>query len=94
MKKNLKSCSKESYNLSHDGNPTPEEVRTSALMRIADATETIAQSYNNLIAERDRFKQWFYEEQAAKTVLIKKVSALKGVITRMKNKGEKNETIC
>ena len=94
MKKNLRKVSKEEFSLSHEGNPTLEEVRTSCLMRIADATETIAENYNALLDERDRYKKWFHEEQAAKTTLIKKVSALKGVIIRLKNKNSipKGET--
>jgi hypothetical protein len=91
MNKNLRKLSKEEFNLPREGNPTLEEVRTSCLMRIADASETIAKNYNALLAERDQYEKWFREEQNAKAILIKRVSALKGVITKLKNKkGEVN----
>ena len=97
MAKNLKQVSKGNYDLSHDGNPKLEEVNTSCLMRIADATELMAQNYNKLLAEREQYKNWHKQECAANAILIKRVSALKGIITRMKNKekGAKNndETI-
>lgn len=89
--KNIKNLTKSGDWQTPADKPSHKDLELSCLMRIADATETIAQNYNNLLAERDRYKKWFYEEQAAKGILIKKVSALKGVITRMKNKGAKSD---
>lgn len=55
-------------------------------MRIADAAELVAQNFGNIIAERDHYKKWYYEEKAKTKKLERSVIALRGVNTRLKNK--------
>lgn len=62
-----------------------EDIQTGCLQRIATATEKMARSYGNLIEERDRYKWLFENERKFANLLQRRVSALRGTITRMKN---------
>lgn len=73
-------------------NGTLNEIDSGSLQRIADATEKMAASYDNLMNNRDLYKRWYEQEQAAKESLTRRVIALRGVITKLKAKlqgGEK-----
>lgn len=65
---------------------TVEEINSGCLQRIADATEKMAMNYTTLLNERDRYYKWYMEQQEVKEKLYRRISALKGVITRMKKK--------
>ena len=69
---------------------TLEVIQVGALQRIADAVELMAQSYKALINDRDYYKRRFDGELKTAKSLSKSVSALKGVITKMKkeNRGK------
>lgn len=63
-----------------------EELQLGAIMRIADATEKIAQNYSSLIEERDRYKRWYNEGSEERRRLERRISSLKGVITKIKKR--------
>lgn len=74
-----------------------DQIQTGALQRIADATEKMAQSYTDLQKEHDRWKQRAINSEAdyerMKANFERRISAINGVITRMKNKGIQKVTI-
>lgn len=45
---------------------TDDRVQIGCLQRIADATESMAKHYMDLIRERDQYLRWFREEQVAR----------------------------
>lgn len=65
-------------------------LRLGAILRIADATEKMAQRHTELIAERDRFYHYWLEAQESSARQSKRISALKGQITKLKKKDQKN----
>ncbi|QDU67692.1 hypothetical protein [Engelhardtia mirabilis] len=65
-----------------------EGINSGSLQRIADATEIMAQSYQGLIDERNRYERLYTAERADTSRLERSNAALRGVITRMKRKGE------
>lgn len=74
-----------------------QTLQTSALLRIADATEMMAQNYAAIIKgrqqaenDRDKFYKWYQEERAKVQRLERRLSAQKGATTRTKNKLVKN----
>jgi hypothetical protein len=68
------------------GNNTTEHINAGSLQRIADATEKMAGSYANLITERDRYKAAHDREVAARQYADRRITALRGVITRLKRR--------
>lgn len=81
----LKQLSRAFYN-SNGENPAHTELQTGALQRIADATELMAKRYQDLIDDRDRYKQNYYSSLAEKDKLYRRIAALQGVITKLKKK--------
>ena len=81
---NLRELSKR--NFSSLNGSTLEAISTGSLQRIADATELMAKNFIALQNDRDMYKRWYYEGNAKNTKLCKQISALKGVITKLKNK--------
>ena len=67
---------------------TLEEINAGSLQRIADATETMAQNYTSLQNDRDWYKKAWKEACDQRDNLWRRISALKGVITRMKKKSQ------
>lgn len=65
---------------------TLEGINAGSLQRIADATEKMAVSYSQLIAERDNYKRWYYEKMERNDSLIRSIIAYRGVITKLKKK--------
>lgn len=61
-----------------------DDIKIGCLQRIADATETMAGNYIALIEERDRYMQWYRQEQSSVAMLERSISAFKGVITKLK----------
>lgn len=68
---------------------TVDELKIGCLQRIADATEVMAQNHRELQANLDMYKRWATERQDKINRLERKVSALRGVITRMKRGGRR-----
>jgi len=63
-----------------------EQINCGALLRIADATEKMAQSYQALIEDRDYYKKRHIECVQEIRSLKKSNSALRGQITKLKKK--------
>ena len=64
---------------------TVEDINSGSLQRIADATELMSQNFIRLQNDRDMYKRWYDKEKEEKERLYRRVSALKGVITKLKN---------
>lgn len=81
-----KDASKINWTSEGDGNGFIGEnkIAVGCLMRIASATESMARSHADLIAEAERFKKWYHEEKARREKLQRQVNAYKGIIKRMK----------
>lgn len=70
--------------LAEDVGINDDSLKVGALMRIADATEMMARNYDQLIAERDRYKRWYEQERQSGQRMFRRINSLRGVITRMK----------
>lgn len=64
--------------------PTIEQLQLGALQRIADATERMAQSHEEILASRDRYKKWYEDAQRARKIDARSAAALRGQITRLR----------
>lgn len=82
------SGSRDMRQLSRDGwtteSRTLEAINCGSILRIADAVEKVAVRHTELMADRDRFKRWYEQEQAQCSQLALQVRALKGQITKLK----------
>ncbi len=89
MTKPFKEESRIDYSGTNKGNATVEQINCGSLQRIADATELMAKNY----AKMERDLRWYKENYPRRNAQIEKLersnSALRGVITRMKNKAGK-----
>lgn len=65
------------------------DVKLGCMLRIADATEAMAQNYTRLINERDRYQRWYEEEAKTVSNLRKEVTNLLRIKNRYKNQNEK-----
>lgn len=63
---------------------TLEQINAGALMRIADASEAMAKNHVALMREREMYERMYRERQATCQRLSRQVSALRGVITKLK----------
>jgi FtsZ-binding cell division protein ZapB len=79
-----KESQKDRYN--NDSQPTMEQVTVDCLQRIADAAEVMSQNHQRLIDERDRYKRRAEHLDTENERLARRISALRGVITRLKRK--------
>ena len=66
---------------------TLEQINCGAILRIADALESIAQIYRVLIDERNRYKSWYETERDKNARHWRRQAALRGVITKLKKTG-------
>jgi len=80
----LKDDSKIDFASSDDN--TWDSLNTGCLMRIADATESMAKEYNRLIADNKWLSRTRTNTMAENQRLRRSNSALRGVITKMKRK--------
>lgn len=81
--------SKKNYGRDESAAFSHDDLQLGCLQRIAKATETISQSYNKLIEERDLYKKLYGDERACTERLLRRISAMKGVITRLQRKVKK-----
>lgn len=65
---------------------TLDQIKVGALLRIADATEKMAQQHTRLIADRDRFELLWKAAVKRAAELERSNTALKGHVTRLRNK--------
>lgn len=64
---------------------TVEQIQTGAILRIADATEAMARTHNELIEELDLYKRRYKSALESNARLIKQVSAYKGHLRKAKD---------
>jgi hypothetical protein len=67
--------------------PSDERLKIGTLQRIADATEAMAKNHVALTRERDMYERMYRDRQATCERLARQVSALRGVITKLKKRG-------
>jgi hypothetical protein len=65
---------------------TVEHINAGSLQRIADACEKMALRHTELIDSRDRYVRLLTNCQAERDALRKQVSALRGVITKLRRR--------
>lgn len=63
-----------------------EQINTGALLRIADATELMAKRHTELMTQRDMYERWHDEEAQKRRLAERRISSLKGQITKLKKK--------
>lgn len=84
----LKEVSKLNYGITLQS-ATFEEIQTGALQRIADATELMAGNYVKLQKDKEMYERWYLECRERNLTLNRRISALQGVITKMKKRNGK-----
>lgn len=90
MGENFKTASRREWSYTAE-KPDMDELTLGALLRIADASEAMAQEHNRLIA-REKFERNRANVLAGDVAYLeRRVAALKGVITKMKKEGASNE---
>lgn len=70
----------------NDGFPTDEQIRTGALLRIADATELMAKRHQELINQRDQFERSTNYWRDRADGMEKSNRSLRGQITKLRNR--------
>jgi len=66
------------------GNPNRDDINAGSLQRIADATEKMAQRYDDLLSSREYYKARCADLERRNNSLLRRLAALRGVITRLK----------
>ena len=70
-------------------NISPDQAKFGAILRIADACELMAKNHDELVLQRDLFRDALQEKITAIIGLERKIAALRGVITKMKKERAK-----
>lgn len=65
---------------------TIEQINIGCMLRIADATEKMAVNYQRLIDERNQYENWWKQARDRENRLQKQLSAMKGVVTKLRKK--------
>ena len=88
MFKSYRDESRKNYGIkvNEDTSASYDLLNTGALLRIADAIETLAKSRELLEKERDKYKRWYAEECEKSAHLHARIAGLKGYITRLKKR--------
>ena len=69
-----------------DATITRDSIKTGCLQRIADATETMAQNHDELQSRVKWLERMYKDQRRRAESLERSNAALRGVITRLKNK--------
>lgn len=69
-----------------EGDPTTERIDSGSLQRIADACELMAKDRSKLISDLENAERWKKQYYERWEKAERKISALKGVITKLKKK--------
>lgn len=69
--------------------PTLDWINTGSLQRIADATEKMASSYDAMESSRNYYRERTAALSGQFESARRRISSLKGVITKMRNRGGK-----
>ena len=83
MGQNLRKASRDEW-VSRVDPPTDDDLKIGALLRIADATEKMAQRHTELMRERDYYERLASSRAEDIRRLERSNAALRGVIARMK----------
>lgn len=78
--------SKKDWGTSDPGSITLEQIQTGAMLRMADASEKMASNYTDLQNDRDWYRQKYREKNDEIKHLNRRITSLKGVITKLKNR--------
>jgi hypothetical protein len=93
----IKKASRTDFTVSlNDGDSMRDpDIQLGAILRIADATELMAKNYTELQSNLEMYKRWYKEENEKNIRLCRKIYALRGHMTRLKNrlKNQSNATI-
>jgi hypothetical protein len=82
----LREETKKEWNYSGE-KPDRDELQLGALLRIADAAERVSRKYSDIETDRDWYKKRNRELKDTNKHLVRVISSLRGVITRMKRRG-------
>lgn len=83
--KNYREESKKAWG-TDDGIMDIERIQTGAILRIADATEKMAGNIIALEIDRNYYKGNYERAVDQRDAYVRQISALKGVITKLKNR--------
>ena len=84
VKKDFEEASKIQWVRKDSLNPSVDQLKLGCLQRIANATELTAKRYQDLIDERDKYKRWYESSLRTEGHQLRRIKALRGVITKMK----------
>lgn len=84
--KNYRDESRTNWGTSQECSLNLDQINTGAILRIADATEVMAKHHQDLINDRDWYKKRYEEGLEDLKKLDRKITAMKGVITKLKRK--------
>ncbi len=85
--KSFRDRSREAWGREESASLSNDDIKLGAILRIADATEKMAQRHTELIAERDRYERWYRDENSRAESMRRTISSLRGVITKLKKRG-------
>ena len=88
--RSYKTESRVDWGTSSDGLLNIEQINCGAILRIADAVEKMAASYDQMRNARDYWERRAKENQATADRLARSNAALRGVIARAKRKAEQS----
>lgn len=71
-----------------DANLSIEQINCGSMLRIADATEKMSQNYTEIMNDRDWWRNQSKYKDEEIICLNNRIKALKGVITKLKNKSK------
>ncbi len=71
------------------GTLTDQQIQTGCLQRIADALEKIVPRYDAMQDSLALYKRWHEEEEARRKSCERRLSAMKGVVARLRKKKAK-----
>jgi DNA anti-recombination protein RmuC len=71
-------------------NDTIEEINSGSLQRIADSLEKMEKPFKQLLVDAQQYEKWYRSEAESNRKLTRRISALQGVITKMKKKSSCN----
>lgn len=93
MSKSYRDASKMNWVRSDESDHfTLEQINAGSFMRIADATEKMAQLHTDLIRERDFFEKECARLRNIRATLERSNAALRGHIKRIKKQGPRSGT--
>ncbi|NBW10808.1 MAG: hypothetical protein EBR82_22550 [Caulobacteraceae bacterium] len=71
--------------------PTLEQLNAGSLQRIADACEFMAKNHDQLVQERNQYRQWWYDAKAERDAAHKTIIGLRGQVGKLLARAKKAE---